>query len=146
MVSWGSLPEQVVSAWVWCWKGSELSYDRAYPLIAVPTELHTNALEHTASGTTCGRARMEMEYHRGMLWVAVTDEGALPGRPLTVPEVGEGYGLRLVDRLAQTWGWCGENGGPLMVWALVDPRGHRGPGPERKWVIPKQRSVKRITG
>ncbi len=131
---------------MWCWKSSELGYDRAYLLIAVLTELRTNALKHTASGTICGRVRMEMESYQGMFWGAVTDEGALPGRPSTVPEVGEGFGLRLVDRLAEAWGWCGGNGGPLMVWAMVDPRGQEEPGPERKWIIPGQHSAKRTTG
>ncbi|WP_285729945.1 hypothetical protein [Nocardiopsis sp. ATB16-24] len=50
---------------MWCWKGSELSHDRAYPLIVVLTELHTNALKYTASGTICGRSRREMESYRG---------------------------------------------------------------------------------
>ena len=122
MVSWGSLPEQVASARHWCWNGTRLSYDRAYPLIAVLSELHTNALRHSASGRPCGRVRMEMEEDRGLFRVAVTDDGAPADAPHGIPEVGDGIGLRLVERLAAEWGWSGAPGHPLTVWAVVDPR------------------------
>ncbi|MFD3684403.1 ATP-binding protein [Nocardiopsis sp. NPDC058631] len=122
MVSWGSLPEQVASARHWCRNGTRLSYDRAYPLIAILTELHTNALRHSASGQPCGRVRMEMAESQGSFRIAVTDDGARAGAPHSVPEVGDGFGLRLVERLATDWGWSGTPGHPLTVWAVVDPR------------------------
>ncbi|OLT27193.1 hypothetical protein BJF83_18540 [Nocardiopsis sp. CNR-923] len=50
MASFGSLPGQVTTSRQWCWHGSGLSFDRAYPLLTVASELHTNALRHTASG------------------------------------------------------------------------------------------------
>ncbi|WP_433699792.1 ATP-binding protein [Nocardiopsis sp. CA-288880] len=128
-VSWGPLPEQVASARAWCRNGTRLGHDRAYPLMAVLSELHTNALRHTASGRPCGRVRMEMSESRGVFRVAVTDDGALAGAPHSVPAVGGGFGLLLVERLAADWGWTGEPGHPLTVWALVDPRvpAHAGP-------------------
>lgn len=136
MVSWGSMPQQVASARMWCWNGSKLDHHRAYPLLAVLSELHTNALRHTASGSPCGRVRMEMEGYRGVFWLAVTDDGALPGRAPTIPEVGTGFGLRLVDRLAAAWGWFGRPGHPITVWAVVDPRGSASPAVpgRRPWV------------
>ncbi|MEE2049389.1 ATP-binding protein [Nocardiopsis tropica] len=121
-VSWGPLPEQVASARAWCRNGTRLGHDRAYPLMAVLSELHTNALRHSASGRPCGRVRMEMSESRGVFRVAVTDDGAPAGAPHSVPEVGGGFGLLLVERLAADWGWTGEPGHPLTVWALVDPR------------------------
>ncbi|WP_236567920.1 MULTISPECIES: ATP-binding protein [unclassified Nocardiopsis] len=133
------MPEQVASARLWCWNGSRLDYARAHPLMAVASELHTNALRHSASGGLCGRVRMEMEAYRGVFWLAVTDDGALPGRPTTAPEVGAGLGLRLVDRLADAWGWFGGGGGPLTVWAVVDPRGGAVPEPVRRAAVPEQR-------
>jgi anti-sigma regulatory factor (Ser/Thr protein kinase) len=141
MVSWGSLPQQVASARLWCWHGTKLSYDRAYPLIAVLSELHTNALRHTASGGPCGRVRMEMEGYRGMFWLAVTDDGALPGTVPTVPDLGAGYGLRLVDRLAAGWGWFGLPGHPITVWAVVDPHGGGSPVPAGEPAVPARLEV-----
>lgn len=146
MVSWGSLPQQVASARLWCWNGTRLSYDRAHPLITVLSELHTNALEHTASGGPYGRVRMEMEGYRGMFWVAVTDDGVLPGAQPTVPGVGTGFGLRLVDGLAAAWGWFGQPGGPLTVWAVVEPGGGARRmevrGEVRQLEVPAQRAAR----
>ncbi|WP_017597137.1 ATP-binding protein [Nocardiopsis lucentensis] len=137
MASFGPLPGQVGTARQWCWHGSGLSYDRAYALLVVLSELHTNALRHTASGRPFGRVRVEMERHGGLFRIAVTDDGVVgggAGEP-SVPCVGgaggvggggfggDGLGLRLVEELSRAWGWFGRPGSPLTVWAVVDPRG-----------------------
>ncbi|MFI6578985.1 ATP-binding protein [Nocardiopsis sp. NPDC050513] len=122
MASFGSLPGQVATSRQWCWHGSGLSFDRAYPLLTVASELHTNALRHTASGGRFGRVRLRMERHGALIQVAVTDDGMCGGAAPTVPCLGGGYGLRLVEELSQAWGWFGRPGGPLTVWAVVDPR------------------------
>ncbi|OLT27192.1 hypothetical protein BJF83_18535 [Nocardiopsis sp. CNR-923] len=69
-----------------------------------------------------------MERHGALIQVAVTDDGARGGVAPTVPCLGGGYGLRLVEELSQAWGWFGRSGGPLTVWAVVDPRAEEAHG------------------
>ncbi|MBB6118084.1 ATP-binding protein [Nocardiopsis algeriensis] len=133
MVSWGSAPQQVASARQWCLNGTRLGRGRAYPLLAVASELHTNALRHTASGSIFGRVRMRLARDGHRFRIAVTDEGTLGVFPRPVPEVGEGFGLRLVSGLAESWGWLGEPGFPITVWAVVDL------GPRSVFAVPAQR-------
>ncbi|WP_232832105.1 ATP-binding protein [Nocardiopsis sp. FIRDI 009] len=141
MASFGPLPGQVATARQWCWHGSGLSYDRAYPLLLVLSELHANALRHTASGRPFGRVRVEMERHGGLFQITVTDDGVVGGgvgEP-SVPCVGGaggGFGLRLVEELSRAWGWFGRPGSPLTVWAVVDPRAE-----ETRGRVPRPRAA-----
>ncbi|WP_232832122.1 ATP-binding protein [Nocardiopsis sp. FIRDI 009] len=96
----------------------------------VVSELVTNAVRHSASGGRCGRVKVTVEMLPGrVVLVSVTDDGARALRPITVPTLANhmddaeecGRGLRLVAALAEKWWWTGCRGGPLTVWALIDP-------------------------
>ncbi|WP_191275152.1 ATP-binding protein [Nocardiopsis terrae] len=109
----------------------------ADPLLVSLSELHTNALKHTASGLPGGRVRIEIERRRRLFLLRVTDGGPRPGAEATVPEVcpvpGEcgadgllvegGYGLALVDAMALYWDFTREPDGGLMVRAAFDRSG-----------------------
>ncbi|MGW5880462.1 ATP-binding protein [Nocardiopsis terrae] len=109
----------------------------ADPLLVSLSELHTNALKHTASGLPGGRVRIEIERRRWLFLLRVTDDGPRPGAEATVPEVcpvpgqqalGQtlaegGYGLALVDAMALYWDFTREPDGGLMVRAAFDRSG-----------------------
>ncbi len=114
----------------WCRNGVFVDPLRALRVEVVASELVTNALVHSASGRMGGRVRVEMEpLPRQLVRIAVTDDGPQPGQltclPRLSPEVDAlaacGRGLRLVDRLSVEWGWNGEPGTSLTVWAHIDP-------------------------
>ncbi|WP_150253410.1 ATP-binding protein [Nocardiopsis deserti] len=126
----GSLPSQVRQMRAWCRNGVFVDPLRALRVEVVASELVTNALVHSASGRMGGRVRVEMEpLPRQLVRIAVTDDGPQPGQltclPRLSPEVDAlaacGRGLRLVDRLSVEWGWNGEPGTSLTVWAHIDP-------------------------
>ncbi|MDA8371289.1 MAG: ATP-binding protein [Nocardiopsaceae bacterium] len=126
----GSLPSQVRQVRAWCRSGVPVDPLRALRVELVAGELVANALTHSASGQTGGRVRVEMEPLPGRLvGIAVTDDGPRVNRALTLPYLSPqadplamgGRGLRLVDRLSTRWGWEGEPGQPLTVWAHLDP-------------------------
>ena len=89
----------------------------ADPLLVSLSELHTNALKHTASGLPGGRVHIEIERRRRLFLLRVTDDGPRPGEEPTFPEArpvsGQGgpsvvlaeggYGLALVDAMALCW-------------------------------------------
>ena len=105
----------------------------ADPLLVSLSELHTNALKHTASGLPGGRVRIEIERCRRLFLLRVTDDGPRPDEEATVPEVcpapGQqalaegGYGLALVDTLALYWDFTRDPDGGLMVRAAFDRSG-----------------------
>ncbi|MFE6384745.1 ATP-binding protein [Nocardiopsis dassonvillei] len=114
----------------WCQRGARVQAHLAFPLVLVVSELVTNAWMHTASGTPGGRVKVQMQHLSGRLVrIAVTDDGPRPGQTFCLPRLSSevdalaacGRGLRLVDRLSVEWGWNGEPGMPLMVWAHIDP-------------------------
>lgn len=109
----------------------------AHPLLLSLSELHTNALKHSASGLPGGRVRIEIERRRRLFLLRVTDDGPRPGAPVTLPKVaarngaadaaempGEGgYGLGLVEAMSLYWDFTGDPGGPLTVRAAFDRSG-----------------------
>ncbi|MEV2276923.1 ATP-binding protein [Nocardiopsis sp. NPDC049922] len=126
----GGTWDQVAQVRSWCRCGMRMPAHRAFPVLLVVSELVTNAVVHTASGSRCGRVRISMEILPGqVVLVGVTDDGPRTQRPITVPALTDpvedadpnGRGLRLVAALAEKWWWTGCPGGPLTVWALVDP-------------------------
>ncbi len=103
------------------WGCPELADDAA----AVATELVANAILHAATDS-----ELRLELRRGLLSVALTDSG--PGAPvLREPadalRVG-GFGLRIVDSIAATWGWAPRSDGSKVVWAVLRGRPVRRPG------------------
>lgn len=109
----------------------------ADPLLVSLSELHTNALKHTASGLPGGRVRIEIERRRRLFLLRVTDDGPRPGAEATVPQARPveglcgadgllaegGYGLALVDAMALYWDFTRELGGGLTVRAAFDRSG-----------------------
>lgn len=109
----------------------------ADPLLVSLSELHTNALEHSASGLPGGRVRIEIERRRRLFLLRVTDDGPRPGAEATVPQarpveglcraegllVEGGYGLALVDAMALYWDFTREPGGALTVRAAFGRSG-----------------------
>ncbi|KOX16167.1 hypothetical protein ADL05_13190 [Nocardiopsis sp. NRRL B-16309] len=95
--------------------------------------LHSNALEHTASGLSGGRVRIRLEKQPFAFKLAVTDDGPRPDSPLTFPvpadessvedgPQGRRAGLRRLADLSLYWEWDGCAGGPLTVWGIFDRR------------------------
>lgn len=126
----GSQPTQVSQIRSWCKRGARVPAYRAFPILLVASELVTNAWLHTASGSKGGRVKIQMRHLPGhILGLAVTDDGPRPGQASCLPHLPPeadplatcGRGLRLVDRLCVEWGWQGEPGRPLTVWAHIDP-------------------------
>lgn len=109
----------------------------ADPLLLSLSELHANALKHSASGLPGGRVRIEIERRRRLFLLRVTDDGPRPGAEATVPEArpveGErgvdgllvegGYGLALVDAMALYWDFTREADSGLTVRAAFDRSG-----------------------
>ncbi|WP_017589854.1 ATP-binding protein [Nocardiopsis ganjiahuensis] len=107
------------------------------PLLVSLSELHTNALTHTASGLPGGRVRIEIERRRRLFLLRVTDDGPRTGQQASVPEArlvpGQrgadallaegGYGLALVDAMSLYWDFTRDPGGGLTVRAAFDRSG-----------------------
>lgn len=125
----GSQPTQAAQIRSWCQRGIGVPAHQAFPLLLVASELVANAWLHTASGAEGGRVKVQMRSLSGRLVrIAVTDDGPRPTQPVRLPRLSPrtdalaegGRGLRLVDRLSVRWGWDGELGKPLTVWAHID--------------------------
>jgi anti-sigma regulatory factor (Ser/Thr protein kinase) len=85
-------------------------------LIAVATELSSNAIKHTASGQG-GCFGVEVTWHGPVIRVTVADRGAL-NEPQVIqdPMAEHGRGLLVVNGLAARTGVCGDREG-RQVWA-----------------------------
>jgi serine/threonine-protein kinase RsbW len=78
------------------------------------SEVATNAVRHTASGTAEGGFRVSYELRDDRLRVEVYDAGSLttPQRRAYDLEAPGGRGLELLDALASRWGpWATQRGG-----------------------------------
>jgi anti-sigma regulatory factor (Ser/Thr protein kinase) len=83
------------------------------------TELVTNAVRHGGAGPD-RPLRLELVRHNGRVRVEVVDEGnhfEAPSRPVGGDSAG-GWGLFLVDRIAERWGVCPASAG-TCVWFEV---------------------------
>jgi serine/threonine-protein kinase RsbW len=91
------------------------------------SEVTTNALRHTASGTAGGRFRVSYELREDRLRVEVYDAGArtAPQRRARDLEAPGGRGLELVDALSSRWGTLGGPEG-RVVWFELDLGAGRG--------------------
>ncbi|MFI6575382.1 ATP-binding protein [Nocardiopsis sp. NPDC050513] len=123
-------PEQVGRIRTWCAGATGLDEAETVMVELAVSELVANAVRHSASGGRYGRIKVTVEVMPGQIvLISVTDDGPRALRPVTVPtlaaHVGDaeecGFGLRLVAALAEKWWWTGLRGGPLTVWALIDP-------------------------
>jgi anti-sigma regulatory factor (Ser/Thr protein kinase) len=83
------------------------------------TELITNAVRHGGAGPD-RPLRLELARRDGRIRVEVVDEGThfeAPPRPVDGDSAG-GWGLFLVDRIAERWGVCPASAG-TCVWFEV---------------------------
>jgi anti-sigma regulatory factor (Ser/Thr protein kinase) len=124
-------PDQVSRIRDWSRCATGLDHEHADPVVLVVSELVTNAVRHTASGSRFGRVRVTVETLPGeIVLVSVTDDGPRARQPSNIPRIppqGDelcvgGRGLHLVDELSEKWWWTGCAGSPLTVWALIDPQ------------------------
>jgi anti-sigma regulatory factor (Ser/Thr protein kinase) len=85
------------------------------------SEVTTNALRHSASGTARGKVQVSDEFRDDRLRVEVDDAGArtAPQRRAHDLEAPGGRGLELVDALASRWGTLGGPDG-RVVWFELD--------------------------
>lgn len=113
----GSDPQHVKAAREWASQVTQVRPNwvelvDADDVVAVVSELVTNALEHTASGLPNGTVLVEIEHTDLHLVVSVTDNGPRPGQPHSSPDIPPlcldrpgGNGLRLVESIATSWAW-----------------------------------------
>jgi anti-sigma regulatory factor (Ser/Thr protein kinase) len=90
---------------------------QASALELVVSELVSNAVLHGA-----GAIQVELRSGGGQICLQVTDEGdpASPPRPVEAPGASDqpgGWGLRLVDQVADRWG-AASDAGQTRVWAI----------------------------
>jgi serine/threonine-protein kinase RsbW len=114
-------PDQVVLARQFV--VSALAEDSAIREVArlLVSEVTTNALRHTASGTAGGGFRVSYELRNDRLRVEVYDAGAptTPQRRAHDLDAPGGRGLELFDALASRWGTLGGPEG-RVVWFELD--------------------------
>jgi serine/threonine-protein kinase RsbW len=96
-------------------------YARDAELLA--SELATNAVRHTASGSHSGTFQVTVFWHSRAVIVAVTDEGAATIPALSTPGAIDpaGRGLLLVEALASQWGFHGNHHGRTVWFELAGP-------------------------
>ena len=88
--------------------------DRLDDVRLVVSELVTNTLVHSGRGQQ-GTVEMRVQLLPGRLRVEVTDQGREWGKSSSVERPEGGFGLLLVDHLAERWGH--EGGDHTTVWA-----------------------------
>lgn len=92
-----------------------LAPDRLGVIELLVTELVTNAVEHTGSSPT-----LALQLDRGSLRFEVEDAGGgLPHIPDRDPDHLGGWGLRIVDELADSWGASYRADGAKVLWFCV---------------------------
>jgi anti-sigma regulatory factor (Ser/Thr protein kinase) len=79
----------------------------------VLSEFVTNAILHGAGDVVC-----HLSHLAGALCIGTTDLGTELPHVVESPERTGGFGLHIVDRIAQDWGVAPFPGGKL-VWALI---------------------------
>jgi two-component sensor histidine kinase len=102
------LARQALLAWVGSLRpAAHLADDVAL----IVSELVTNAIVHARSAPV-----VHGTYEHGCLRLEVHDGAVAPPTMATHGRDVGGYGLRIVDRLAQSWGWVPTDDGK-RVWA-----------------------------
>ena len=96
--------------------------DQLNELRLLVTELVTNSVRHGARGA--GWIRLDVEIYSNAVRTVVTDQGPgfeRPDPPTPHPDRPGGWGLCLVDRLADRWGVDAED--RTTVWFEIDRSG-----------------------
>lgn len=92
-----------------------------YDLTLCVTELVTNAIVHTASGTPGGSVTVTITRTAGEIRADVSDDGGTPSDPHVVraADAENGRGLCILDALAERWG-VERRGGGANVWFTLN--------------------------
>jgi len=91
----------------------------------VVSELVANSVRHAEVGPA-GVVRLDVRVLGGEVWIAVGDRGSPRLPRITGEHTGPGgLGLRVVDRLARSWGVARDGAGRTLVWCrlALDPAG-----------------------
>ncbi len=103
-----------------------VNFDVARDAALVVGELVANSVEHADVGPTQPLS-LDLRILAGDVWIAVGDRGShrLPRITSREPEAPGGLGLRVVDRLARSWGVARNGIGRTVVWCrlALDPAG-----------------------
>ena len=86
------------------------------------SELVTNAIQHGGAGPH-ETIQVRLASTRKRVRVEVHDPGSTGGGPRERLEDGDGYGLVLVDRLADGWGRQTTGSGGSLAWFELDVEG-----------------------
>ncbi|WP_063780024.1 ATP-binding protein [Kitasatospora sp. MY 5-36] len=110
------LTREALRSWSWLPTADEERLAVAEDLLLMVAELVANACLHTSGGP--GELRLRWDGRR--LRAEVTDTSPVPPelRPHADPGRPGRHGLRVVDRLARSWG-CTPEGGGKLVWLEV---------------------------
>ncbi|GII78615.1 hypothetical protein Sru01_35970 [Sphaerisporangium rufum] len=103
-------------------------------VVLVVSELVTNSIVHSRSGTARGTVTLTIDDLDGIVRVAVTDDGSAQHAPRARDDLYAqgGRGLRIVNALAEEWG-VSHHGATVTTWCQVpyksgespaDPPGH----------------------
>ncbi|RGD56850.1 ATP-binding protein [Kitasatospora xanthocidica] len=117
---------EALRSWSWLPTADEERLGVAEDLLLMVAELVANACLHTSGGP--GELRLRWDGRR--LRAEVTDTSPVPPelRPYADPGRPGGHGLRVVERLAGSWG-CAPEGGGKVVWLEIGcppgPPNHR---------------------
>ena len=84
--------------------------------LLVITELLSNAIEHGRSAPT-----VVLRLSSDRVHLEVSDYSSSPLTVRRAPNVGGGYGLRIVDAVAERWGWRPTAAGKV-VWTELPRR------------------------
>ncbi|MFC5013788.1 ATP-binding protein [Streptomyces lienomycini] len=101
--------------------------DRGDDAVLVITELVSNAVKHAVPSAAAGapEVRLGLVLHSAHLTLTVSDPG--DNEPVFDPSDGSalqehGRGLRIVDALAEEWGWTPRFPAGKTVWATLPTR------------------------
>ena len=101
--------------------------------VLLTSELVTNAVRHTRSGTAGGTVNLVILDEPAGVRVEVADEGSDACAPVVKWDAfaSDGHGLMLVQTLAAEWGYLRSGGNGTTVWFRLakpgeDPRSRRG--------------------
>jgi serine/threonine-protein kinase RsbW len=96
-------------------------------VLLLATELVTNCVRHAGLGSR-QRIILRAQVSDALVRIEVVDSGTSIGVAMCQPDATGGWGLRIVDRIADRWGVVGGSG--AQVWFELDRRQRRPGSPE----------------
>ncbi|GAA0977814.1 hypothetical protein GCM10009555_039620 [Acrocarpospora macrocephala] len=122
--------------------------DRLDDLALVVTELVSNSVRHSDSGRNPnGEVTVAVASYQDTIYVNVTDDGSATSAPhLRLPTDVErlgGRGLRLVDQIADNWGYRDQDT-RRVVWLRLNARDHN-PDDPPPWPPPWSQAIREMS-